>query len=74
VEYKRGRFEVLEKSMGNSVAMLSRFYSDADPTVMADELAGFKQRSSVEKNIDKLLAQGTDEQRKFFMRTSLHAG
>jgi integrase len=64
VEYKRGRFEVLEKSMGNIVAMLSRFYSDADPTVMADELAGFKQRSSVEKNIDKLLAQGTDEQRK----------
>jgi integrase len=64
VEYKKGRFEVLEKSMGNSVAMLSKFYSDTDPLLMADELSGFKQRSSVEKNIDKLLAKGTDDQRK----------
>jgi integrase len=52
IEYKRGRFEVMEKSMGNSVEMLSRFYSDTDPLVTADELAGFRPRSSVEKNID----------------------
>jgi integrase len=56
IEYKRGRFEVMEKSMGNSVEMLSRFYSDTDPLVTADELAGFKQRSSVEKNIDKIVS------------------
>jgi len=64
VEYKRGRFEVMEKSMGNSVAMLSKFYSGADPSIMADELAGFKQRSPVEKNIDKLLTQERDKKRK----------
>lgn len=64
IEYKRGRFEVMEKSMGNSVAMLSKFYSDTDPLIMADELAGFKQTSIMERKVSSLVQRVKDDDKK----------